>query len=158
MNISMKQLFICIIVFLFCVLTACTATKQGQEPVVPEVVEVEIYVPELLVPKEEMELQIKVTQGSDLVEDAEEVEFEVWKHQHRDKGTMVTGVHQGEGIYQVMHSFSDDGVYFVQTHVTAREMHVMPMKQLIVGEVTEEELASLEEEDTSSDASDNGHH
>ncbi|WP_026674022.1 FixH family protein [Alkalihalobacterium bogoriense] len=123
-----------------------------------EVVNVDILIQEEIAVNDEVTLQVKVTQGEDDVEDAQEVEFEIWKHDHRDDGEMITGIHQGEGVYQISHTFEQDGIYYVQTHVTARGMHVMPTKQLLIGDVSEEELASLEEESGETESSHHGHH
>lgn len=141
-------------------LLAGCAMNEGEPKAhdVLEVVNVDILTHEEIAVNEEAILQVRVTQGEEYVEDAHEVEFEIWKHQHRDEGEMITGIHQGEGIYQISHLFAHHGIYFVQTHVTARGMHVMPTKQLLIGEVSEEELASLEEDNGEIESSSNGHH
>ncbi|GAE32602.1 hypothetical protein JCM9152_4141 [Halalkalibacter hemicellulosilyticusJCM 9152] len=140
-------------------LVACAGEEQGdiQNDGVPEVVEVDIMLPEI-VPGEEVILQTKVTQGNENVDDAEEVEFEVWKHGKKDESDMISGEHQGDGIYEISYTFVDDGVYNVTSHVTARGMHVMPTKQVIVGDVSEEELQQLEEDDAQDEENEHEHH
>ncbi|WP_332694385.1 FixH family protein [Halalkalibacter lacteus] len=152
-------LFIKMTMVLF-VLTACTVNTQESDDVqgMLEVVTVDIFIPETIPSQEEVMLQIKVNQGDEDVEDAQDVEFEIWKHHERDEGEMIAGVHQGEGIYQITHTFKKDGIYFVQTHVTARDMHVMPTKQIIVGDVSEEELESLKDDAVQTESGGPGHH
>ncbi|WP_156509930.1 hypothetical protein [Rossellomorea aquimaris] len=52
----------------------------------------------------------------------------------------------GNGIYTIKKTFKEEGIYYVQTHVTARDMHVMPKKQFVVGEVSAEEMKADESE------------
>ncbi|WP_166740112.1 hypothetical protein [Halalkalibacterium halodurans] len=56
------------------------------------------------------------------------------------------------------YEFLEDGIYFVQAHVTARGLHVMPTERLIVGDVSEEELESLEEDSGQSETGGGAHH
>ena len=41
-------------------------------------------------------------------------------------------------------TFDEDGVYYVISHVTVEEMHNMPRKRIIVGEVAPQELEEEE--------------
>ncbi|WP_062049830.1 FixH family protein [Bacillus sp. JCM 19034] len=146
------------IMILISLLVAC----GGEEPEelhndgVPEVVEVEILLPEIE-PGEEVVLATKVTQGQENVEDAQEVEFEIWEHDNKVESEMISGEHQGEGIYEISYTFVEDGIYHVTSHVTARGMHVMPTEQVIVGDVSEEELEKLEEESAHDDSEEHDH-
>ncbi|WP_035346959.1 FixH family protein [Halalkalibacter hemicellulosilyticus] len=155
----MKKICWSVILVMVGLLVACAGEEQGdiQNDGVPEVVEVDIMLPEI-VPGEEVILQTKVTQGNENVDDAEEVEFEVWKHGKKDESDMISGEHQGDGIYEISYTFVDDGVYNVTSHVTARGMHVMPTKQVIVGDVSEEELQQLEEDDAQDEENEHEHH
>lgn len=81
------------------------------------------------------------------MEDADEVTFEIWKANEKEKAFLIDAPHDKNGIYKAGTSFITDGVYFIQTHVTARDMHVMPKQQFTVGNVTEDELKSAEEAD-----------
>jgi hypothetical protein len=54
---------------------------------------------------------------------------------------------------------NEDGIYYVQTHVTARGLHIMPKKQFAVGNVSKEELNSIKDEFQNQEQShDHGHH
>lgn len=158
----MKKLYISMfmLISLFFV-TACTAnTDQSKENKTPELVEVHIELPEKVTPQQESILKVHVTQGKENVDDADDIEFEIWKANDKDNSELIKAQHEKDGIYSVKKTFSDDGVYYVQTHVTARDMHVMPKKQFIVGNVSDEELKSLKEETESQGHSENneGHH
>ena len=67
------------------------------------------------------------------MEDAEEVKFEVWESGLREDGVMLDGLLTNDGIYEAEFTFNHDGVYYMFAHTTARGMHVMPKKELIVG-------------------------
>jgi len=122
----------------------------------PELVEVEIIVPDKVTLNQELIFKAKVTQGKQVVADADGVKFEIWKANSNEESEMLNSNNDGNGIYSVKKTFKKDGVYFVQTHVTARGMHVMPKKLLIVGNVSKEELNALKDHNKTSQG--NGHH
>lgn len=114
-----------------------------QEPVVdtldsgkniPMAVEVEAVNVTGLIPATEQELAVRVTQGSEVVDDADAVTFEVWESGKRDASVMLDGQLTDDGVYSVKYTFAQDGVYYMYAHTTARGMHVMPKIELIVGE------------------------
>lgn len=125
-------------------LAACTAGESGAGEV-PEVVEADIQLPAEMNPGEDYQLQVQVTQGGKPVEDADEVLFEIWNDSEGGESSRVEAKHIGEGIYQVDENFEITGVYSVQTHITARAMHVMPKRQFQVGDVTEEQIEKAKE-------------
>lgn len=99
----------------------------------PQLVEVTILTEEKLHVGEKVKLAAQVKQGDEFVEDAEEVKFELWESGKREDGVMLDGVLTKDGTYEVDYTFDYDGVYYMFAHTTARGMHVMPKKELIVG-------------------------
>lgn len=134
MKIIIKRMSIFI---LFILLTACNDNQAHSEKEAREPLKVEILAPNELSVGEAAQLQIKVTQGDKNVNDAEEVEFEIWKDGESDRSVMVPAKNIGDGIYEVNQSFDMEGTYYIQTHVTARSMHSMPKKQVVVGDVSD---------------------
>lgn len=132
-----------LLLFLFIiVLSACGVNnnQQGKDNnVLPKMVEVQIKtIPaDELKPNEEITIQAHVTQGAENVDDAHEVKFEVWK-KGQEEHEMIEAKHQGEGVYSIKKTFQNDGVYHVISHVTARDMHNMPKKEIVVGDVSQE--------------------
>lgn len=120
-------------------LAACTAGESGAGEV-PEVVEADIQLPAEMNPGEDYQLQVEVTQGGEPVEDADEVLFEIWNDSEGGESNRVEAIHIGEGIYQVEQTFETAGIYSVQTHTTARTMHVMPKRQFEVGNATKKQM------------------
>ncbi|MCA1056453.1 FixH family protein [Rossellomorea aquimaris] len=84
-------------------------------------------------------LSTTVSQGDESVEDADEVKYEVWKNGHKEDSEMIEAKHDKGGVYKAETTFEEDGLYTVQVHVTARDMHTMPKKDITIGEVQEGE-------------------
>ncbi len=74
---------------------------------------------------EEIVFEAIVTQGGEPVEDAKEVEFE-FEREGEEETEKVMVEHQENGIYRLEKSFTEEGLYTIITHVTARDMHSMP--------------------------------
>lgn len=120
-------------------LSACSAEKSDAEGEVAA----EIMIPGRIDVNTEKELSVKVVQGSTAVEDANDVQFEIWTADSEDS-ELITAKHNKDGRYTIHTSFEDEGLYYVQTHITARGTHIMPTKAFIVGTATEEQLNELE--------------
>ncbi|PLS18224.1 hypothetical protein CVD28_08020 [Bacillus sp. M6-12] len=43
---------------------------------------------------------------------------------------MLKTDHKKEGIYTAKNTFTTGGIYYVQSHVTARSLHSMPKKKI----------------------------
>lgn len=125
-------------------LAACTTEESGQGEM-PEIIEAEILVSEDIETGNNQQLQVLVTQGDEPVEDASEVLFELWNDTEGTDSERAEAIHIGEGIYQIEEIFENTGVYSVQTHVTARGLHVMPKHQFHVGDVTDEQIEEAKE-------------
>jgi YtkA-like len=127
-------------------LSACSEnSKEVEESKLPEQVNADIKAPEEVPLNEETVLEVEVTQGKEAVDDADEVKFEVWKGSNKDDSKIFEAEHAKDGTYKIKTSFNEDGIYYVQTHVTARDMHVMPIRHILAGDVPEEEMKALEE-------------
>ncbi|GAF14730.1 YznA protein [Bacillus sp. JCM 19046] len=141
----MKRLMTTSLLLLF--LTACSADEDPNENLSTEIIDVHIQVQEEQPVNEPFTLQTQVMQGDDFVEDAHEVLYEVWQNEHRDDAEFIEASHSQDGIYRAEIELETDGVYIVQAHVTARDMHVMPTQEFFVGEVSEEEKKAFYDED-----------
>ena len=120
---------------------------------VPVEIIVEVLTSEKLNVGEATTLEVKVTQGGEVVNDADSVDFEVWESGLRDEGTMIDGEFTEDGVYTAEYTFDHDGVYYMYAHTTARGMHVMPKQQFIVGnpdmsKVLEDNSSSSMEDDS----------
>nr|AGQ45458.1 Putative lipoprotein [Bacillaceae bacterium JMAK1] len=96
-----------------------------------EPLEVEIFLEPDVQVDESVEVETEVTQGGKPVDDAHEVEFEI-RVADTEEGIFIEAEPQGDGIYSISYSFAEDGIYEVQSHVTARGMHIMPVETVKV--------------------------
>lgn len=93
----------------------------------------------------EWTLEAYVSQGGEAVDDADEVKFEVFEAGKKDESVKIDYANVEDGVYSVEHTFAEEGVYYFIPHVTARGMHTMPTQQVIVGDVSAEEIRAAEE-------------
>lgn len=140
------------------IMSACTADSGKNAAEGSLMVNADILLPSELSKNEEETLAVALTQGEEAVEDAASVDFEIWREGSEENSEMIKAVHKSKGIYEIKKTFNENGLYFVQTHVTARDLHVMPKKEFIVGEVTEDERVKAVEPDKTEDAGDEKSH
>ncbi|MCA0970554.1 FixH family protein [Halobacillus litoralis] len=163
-----KYLWMMLAVVGILVFSACGSSDAGDESetasgedALPLPIEVEISTEpglDALEVGESFTIQAKVTQGDELVSDADDVQFEFWKKdQDSEEHDMVDGEPQGEGIYSIEKQVEEADVYYVVAHVTARDMHNMPKQELVIGDVAQEELQEAEEHHNEEEGHDHSH-
>ncbi|MED3980721.1 FixH family protein [Priestia megaterium] len=126
----MKKSTSIFIISLCLLLTAC-----GQEPAQstnaeqPKPLDVNLQGPEALQKNESGIYKAEVTYGDEKVknDDVEMIEFEIEKKDGEGKGKMLKPKQIGEGVYEIQTSFSEPGTYTVQSHVSAKGTHNMPL-------------------------------
>ncbi|MGF9888937.1 FixH family protein [Priestia megaterium] len=126
----MKKRISISIISLCLLLTAC-----GQEPTQstnaeqPKPLDVNLQGPEALQKNESGIYKAEVTYGDEKVknDDVEMIEFEIEKKDGEGKGKMLKPKQVGEGVYKIQTSFSEPGTYTVQSHVSAKGTHNMPL-------------------------------
>ncbi|WP_227935691.1 FixH family protein [Alkalihalobacillus deserti] len=120
-------------------LTACGQEEQvgagNMDKLTP--IDVELSVPETAEIGESVIFSSAVTQGEDLVDDANEVGFEIWLEGEREQSDLIVADRQDGHVYFIEYAFAESGIYHVQTHVTARGLHRMPTAQIQVGDAEE---------------------
>ena len=131
------------------VLGACGTDEAANsaEPVQSmEPVEAELNVPATAEQDETVTLAVRVTQEDEAVDDADEIKFEIWKNGAKEESEMVEAALTKDGVYEAETTFSEEAVYTVQVHVTARSMHTMPTTNVTVGHPETAVEAEAEEE------------
>ena len=126
----MKKRISISIISLCLLLTAC-----GQEPAQstnaeqPKPLDVNLQGPGALQKNESGIYKAEVTYGDEKVknDDVEMIEFEIEKKDDEGKGQMLKPKQVGEGVYEIQTSFSEPGTYTVQSHVSAKGTHNMPL-------------------------------
>ena len=115
-------------------LTACSKKEVFEDVEAPLLIAVELTVTEKVEVNETVVMEAVVTQGVEKVEDASEVVFEVWEEGKKTESEMIESANEKEGLYRAETSFDHDGIFHIQVHVTARDMHVMPKREVTVGD------------------------
>ena len=151
-----KKTLVLLFVLIIAILAACgngTDNERTQEMEEPKTLEVEFEVPENADAGGTVELKAIVTYGDEKVVDADEVKFEYWKKGNEDDSTMIESNNNKDGTYTAAVSFDSDGIYEMYAHTTARDLHTMPKKSIVVGEG-----ASTDEEEVHPDYSEKQGH
>ncbi|MGG3914737.1 FixH family protein [Rossellomorea vietnamensis] len=135
----MKKISLFMLVgFLALFIAACGNSKEdngANKEEKLEAIDAKLDVPEKGEKGEPVSLSTKVTQGDENVDDAGEVKYEIWKNGQKDESEMIEAKHEKGGLYKAEKTFQEDGLYTVQVHVTARDMHTMPKTEIAIGEV-----------------------
>ena len=133
-KVKMKVIISFLMVTIF-ILSACGNTEDVSESEeIPNIINVQFKTyPEVVKVNEAVELIATVTQGNEKVEDADKVEFEIWKDgQEECQHEKVEAKHKKDGQYVVSYTFKETGTYFVYSHTTARSYHSMPKNEIQV--------------------------
>lgn len=154
-----KKLLSFFIIMLILVLGACGASDETEE-LTP--LEVDLQVPETADVGETIPLKATVGFGDKKVDDADDVEFEVWEDGEKedtlsmddDSTDKFDADNDGDGVYSGEISFDKDGVFVVQVHVTAEGLHTMPLQKVTVGEGASEEDAAEDDQKDEKDEKD----
>jgi len=123
-------------VFTVLTLSACGINEEKNLTTadeVPEIVEVDLSVPETAKVGEEVVFTAAVTQGGEIVEDADEVKFEIKNLSSGEKEKIEASLNDDKH-YEIIYTFQTNGTYDVTSHVTARDMHTMPTKQVTISD------------------------
>lgn len=153
-----KVLSVLLLVSLIVVLVACGDSElENSGPtnvndINLEPLEAELIIPETADSGDELTLQVIVTQGEENVDDATEVMFEVWIDGEKSDSEMIEAdLSVVNGKYEVSYTFTEEALYNVQPHVTARGSHVMPVGNILIGDV------EIDEENDEDDHNDHEH-
>lgn len=154
-KIMKKNMVILMMAISVLVSAACSQQEAEEEP---KFLDVLLKVnPTNAQVNEEITFEAKVTYGSEEVKDADEVKFEIWRSKAEVHEKIVVE-HQENGIYRLKKGFSEEGTYYIITHVTARGMHNMPKTEFVVGKPSEPEESESEMDDMEKDKEeDQGH-
>ncbi|WP_393959369.1 FixH family protein [Priestia megaterium] len=126
----MKKRISTYVISLCLLLTACgQETSQSTNAEQPKPLDVNLQGPEVLQKNESGTYKAEVTYGDEKVknDDVEMIEFEIEKKDAEGKGKMLKPKQVEEGVYEIQTSFADPGTYTVQSHVSAKGTHNMPL-------------------------------
>lgn len=126
-------------------LSACSLKQDAAALYKQETpLELEIVIPETFSPHEQETIKAILTQSGRKVEGADYVHFEIRKQDGSIKYPMEQTVEEGNGVYSLRKSFDREGLYYVKVHASNDGSIIMPQKQFVVGDLSENELKFLQ--------------
>lgn len=129
----MRRLGLFVLLACVLLLVSCSSASAPDSEV-EALIQVDLIMPAGLVEIGQfVPFEARVTQGEKPVEDAQEVNFE-FRLVDQDEHDLIDANHAENGSYRIDKTFEAEGTYEVTAHVTARGMHVMPKKEIVVGE------------------------
>lgn len=133
-----KKLYLFLLLFFAInIITACAGERE--EDGVPQFLDVQLKVnPEQSNVNEPVTFTAKITYGDQPVTDPDEVVFEIWRA-NDENHEKIPIEHAGDGIYELEKSFTEEGTYYIYSHVTAEGYHSMPKKEFVIGQPSEPE-------------------
>ncbi|TSB45323.1 FixH family protein [Alkalicoccobacillus porphyridii] len=142
-----KGLIVFSIVALFMIASCAMGQNQSdqQQADTVEILQADLSAPTETALFDPVKLSVRLTYGSEVVTDASEVDFEIWRNGDRDSGIITAAEETDSGVYTLETSFEEDGIYHVQANVTAAGSQVMPTQRIIAGDVSETELEAAEQ-------------
>ncbi|WP_235907132.1 FixH family protein [Niallia circulans] len=142
-----KTLLALLLSCLICLLlSACSLLKQDAASLYKKETPLEavLELPASLKANAVTEITVTLLQNGEKVNNADYVHFEVWKQDGSTEKMMEEADKQGNGVYSIKKTLSSDGLYYVKVHASYHDSIIMPQKQFIVGELSEDDLNYLQ--------------
>ncbi|WP_134699496.1 FixH family protein [Ammoniphilus sp. YIM 78166] len=147
MKIS-KFIFLPFILVFF--LTACSLNSLDEEAVnyfkKETPLQVDLIVSQPITLNETQTIKAILMQNGETVAGLNDVQFILWKKDSLGSQQAINASNDGNGEYSVEKIFTEQGVFYVKVLATSKGSTVMPTKQFIVGELSEEELKEFQKE------------
>ena len=122
---------VCLLIMALLLVTGCNNSQQGAGNA--ELIDVLIEIDKQPIRiHDEVVIKAKITQGKEVVTDATEVKFEIWRDGQEEREVVEGEIHPEEEVYFIHKIFHEPGLYYVIAHVTARNMHNMPKLEVEV--------------------------
>ncbi|GKW46083.1 FixH family protein [Planococcus sp. NCCP-2050] len=143
----MKSIRLLLLLFSsLCILSACSASEDAGDLYKKEKpLQVEVDMPESLSAETTQTVKAILKQDGKPVEDAGFVHFEIWKQDYSVRYPMEEAAEAGNGVYQMDVRFKEDGLYYLEVHAGNEGSLISPVRQFIVGELSEQEMESLKQ-------------
>lgn len=116
------------------ILAACGKEVDDGSAVQVLPLKVELTVTDQAEVGDAVKMEALVTYGDEKVSDADKVIYEVWEEGKKDDSVMIDSVNGKDGTYTAETSFDHYGLFHIQVHVDAKNLHTMPVKQVKIGE------------------------
>ncbi len=141
------------------IVSGCTAKiAETDESGLPPHLTVDLHLPKQLDLGSESSFSVEVFKNNRPLEHAEKAEFIFWPEGNREAAVTVKATESSPGVYSVSHSISNEGIYLVQSRISAKNEKVLPIKRFAVGSKAVEQLIQMKSAKESSGHSHYEHH
>jgi hypothetical protein len=160
MNDNLQRIVLLGVILLLGVLSSgCTAKiAETDENGLPAHLTVDLHLPKQLDLGSKSNFSVEVFKNNQPLEHAEQAEFIFWPEGNREAAVTVKATESSPGVYSASHSITMEGIYLVQSSISAKNEKVLPIKRFAVGSKAVEQLIQMESTKESSDHSHNEHH
>jgi hypothetical protein len=157
-NLQRMKLLVVLLLIGVC-LTGCTAKiTETDESGLPPHLTVEMHLPKQLEIGSKNNFSVEVFKNNQPLEHAELAEFIFWPEGNKEAAITVKATESSPGVYLVSHSITQEGIYLVQSRISAKNEKVLPIKRFAVGSKAVEQLIQMESAKEQSDDAHNEHH
>ncbi|QXE01650.1 FixH family protein [Terribacillus sp. DMT04] len=156
----MRRLVFTGLLLMLFLLAACSADPDAAEHYAQrKEVNVNIEVPDSIEADSVPRIDVLLTSDGKALDKEASVTFLVWKDDNKADADTIPASRNEEGSYQLEYKFASEGVYYVKADINVDNIHLMPTKQLRVGELTEAEKQKiLQEQEQRKQKDSGGHH
>lgn len=143
-----KALIVFSVVALFMIASCAIGQNQpGQQQADTfQTLQAELDAPSETALNEPVTLSVSLTYENEMVSNANEVDFEIWRDGARDTSKVTAAEEADNGTYSIETSFTEDGIYHIQANVSAEGNQLTPSQRIIAGDVPESDLEQAEQE------------
>ncbi|MBO0587481.1 FixH family protein [Sporosarcina sp. E16_8] len=154
-----KSIGISLILIFSLLLGACSLKQDVANLYKQETpLESEIIIPESISANKQETIKVILTQDGKKVEGADYVQFEIWKQDGSVKFDMEQAEDEGNGTYSLSKKIDSEGLYYIKVHASNHGSIIMPQKQFVIGELSENEKKFLRKGKPKQQESHENHH
>lgn len=149
-----------LILLLSILLTACSAVDKEAVSLYKHenALEIDVVLPESVSINKPQLFKVYLSQGGNMVDAADYVHFTFWNNDNSNQPETIVATNDGNGVYSVEKTIGQQGLYYVKVHASANGSSVMPTKQFIAGELSKEQLDSLQKGSQDKEQNHDQHH
>jgi hypothetical protein len=152
------NMILSVILLLGILVSGCTTkTSETDENGFLSHLTVDLHLPKQLELGSKSDFSVEVFKNSRPFERAEQAEFIFWPEGNKEEAITVKTTESSPGVYSVSHSVTKEGIYLVQSRISAKNEKVLPIKRFAVGSKAVEQLIQMGITEASSE-SHNEHH
>lgn len=149
----MRSILLLLTIILLSACSDASATFYKQE----SPLEIQMEIP-TIVKNQASTIQLTLMQDGKKVTNASFVHLEVIKQDGNMNYGMSEMTNEGNGIYSKEITLSNDGLYFINIHAENNQSIITPSQQVIVGQLTENDIVFLHKTTPSVETNHEGHH